>query len=74
MGFSGLLYSGIDEIPVSHFTDTQKCWKVNLIKKAISLPVIFGLLIMDLCPSCDLAILEFKNKNGWGSSLPARIK
>jgi hypothetical protein len=30
-GDSGLLYSRIDEIPVSHLTETEKCWKVNLI-------------------------------------------
>jgi hypothetical protein len=30
-GWGGLSYSGIDEILVSHLTETQKCQKVNLI-------------------------------------------
>jgi hypothetical protein len=30
-GDSRLLYSGIDEILVSHLTETEKCQKVNLI-------------------------------------------
>jgi hypothetical protein len=32
-GCRGLSYSGIDEIPVSHLTETQKCRKVNLIRQ-----------------------------------------
>jgi hypothetical protein len=31
-GDSGLSYSRIDEILVSHLTETEKCWKVNLIR------------------------------------------
>jgi hypothetical protein len=31
---SGLSYSGIDEIQVSHLTETEKCWKVNLIRQS----------------------------------------
>jgi hypothetical protein len=31
---SGLSYSGIDEIPVSHLTETEKCRKVNLIRQS----------------------------------------
>jgi hypothetical protein len=30
-GYSGLSYSGIDEIPVSHLTETEKGRKVDLI-------------------------------------------
>jgi hypothetical protein len=33
-GYSGLSYSGIDEIPVSHHTETEKCRKVNLIRQS----------------------------------------
>jgi hypothetical protein len=33
-GDGGLSYSGIDEIPVSHLTETEKCRKVNLIKQS----------------------------------------
>jgi hypothetical protein len=33
-GDSGLSYSGIDEIPLSHLTETEKCRKVNLIKQS----------------------------------------
>ncbi len=33
-GDSGLSYSGIDEIPVSHLTETEKCQKVNLIRQS----------------------------------------
>jgi hypothetical protein len=33
-GDKGLLYSGIDEIPVSHLTKTEKFRKVNLIRKS----------------------------------------
>jgi hypothetical protein len=29
-----LSYSGIDEIPVSHLTETEKCRKVNLIRQS----------------------------------------
>jgi hypothetical protein len=30
-GYGGLSFSEIDEITVSHLTETEKCWKVNLI-------------------------------------------
>jgi hypothetical protein len=30
---SGLSYSGIDEIPVSHLTENEKCRKVTLIRQ-----------------------------------------
>jgi hypothetical protein len=33
-GKSGSSYSGIDEIPVSHLTETEKSRKVNLIKQS----------------------------------------
>jgi hypothetical protein len=33
-GDSALLYFGIDEIPVSHFTETEKCRKVNFIRQS----------------------------------------
>jgi hypothetical protein len=33
-GDSGLSYSGIDEIPVSHLKETEKCRKVNLIRQS----------------------------------------
>jgi hypothetical protein len=33
-GDSGLLYSGIDEIPVSHLTQTENCRKVTLIRQS----------------------------------------
>jgi hypothetical protein len=55
-----LSYFGIDEIPVSHFTETEKCRKE-----------IFKLLKMVLCSSCDGGPLKFKKKNGLASSLPA---
>jgi hypothetical protein len=32
-GDSGLSYSGIDEIPVSHLTETEQCRKVNFIRQ-----------------------------------------
>jgi hypothetical protein len=50
-GDNGLLYSGIDEILVSHLTETEKCWKVNLIIKAIL--QIFKPLNMVFSSSCD---------------------
>jgi hypothetical protein len=31
---SGLSYSGIDEIPVSHLTETEKSREVNLIRQS----------------------------------------
>jgi hypothetical protein len=34
-GNSGFLYSGIDEIPVSHLTKMEKSWEVNLICQTI---------------------------------------
>jgi hypothetical protein len=33
-GDSGLSYSRIDEIPVSHFTETEKCREVALIRQS----------------------------------------
>jgi hypothetical protein len=33
-GDSRLSYSGIDEISVSHLTETEKCQKVNLTKQS----------------------------------------
>jgi hypothetical protein len=33
-GDSGFSYSGIDEIPISHLTETEKCWKVNFNKQS----------------------------------------
>jgi hypothetical protein len=70
-GYSGLSYSGIDEIPVSHLTETEKCRKVNLIGQAIL--QIIKLLKMVFCFSCDGVPLKFKKKNGRASSLPAKI-
>jgi hypothetical protein len=67
---SGLSYSGIDDIPVSHLTETEKSSKVNLIRKAIL--QIFKPLKMVLCSSCDGVPLKFKKKNGRASSLPAQ--
>jgi hypothetical protein len=33
-GDSGLSYSGIDEIPVSHLTQTENCQRVTLIRQS----------------------------------------
>jgi hypothetical protein len=33
-GNSGLLCSRIDKIPVSHLTETEKGWKINLIRQS----------------------------------------
>jgi hypothetical protein len=82
-GDSGLLYSGIDEIPVIHLTETEKSQKVNLIRqshlKNLQAAEIFFYnhvykpLTMVLCFSCDGVPLKFKKKNGQASSLPAQI-
>jgi hypothetical protein len=61
-GDSGLLYSGIDGIRVSHHTETEKSWKVKLIRKAIL--QICKLLKMVFCSSCDGVPLKFKRKTG----------
>jgi hypothetical protein len=67
----GLSYSGIDEIAVSHLTETEKCRKSILLDKAIL--QIFQPLKWNFCFSCDGVPLKFKKKNGQASSLPAQI-
>jgi hypothetical protein len=70
-GDSGLSFPGIDEIPVSHLTETEKCRKVNLIRQ--SHLTNFKLLKMVFCSYCDGVPLKCKKKNGRASSVPARI-
>jgi hypothetical protein len=70
-GDSRLSYSGIDEIPLSNLTKTEKCRKVNLIDKAIL--QIFKPLKIVFCSSCDGVPLKLKKKHGRASSLPAQI-
>jgi hypothetical protein len=65
-GDSGMLCSGIDEIPVSHLPKTKKYQKVNWIRQ--SNLIIFKLLKMTLCSSCDGVPLKFKKKNWQASS------
>jgi hypothetical protein len=64
-----LPYSGIDEILVSHFMQTEKCQEVTLIRKAI--PSIFKPLKMVFRSSCDSIPLKLKKKNRLASSLLA---
>jgi hypothetical protein len=48
-GDSGLSYFGIDEITVIPLTETEKCWKVTLIKAILQifkpLKIVFLLLL-----------------------------
>ncbi len=68
-GNSGLSYSGIDEIPVSHLTEIagKSIW----LDKAIL--QIFKPLKMVFCSSCDGVALNLKKENGRASSLPEQI-
>ncbi len=68
---SWLLYSGTDEIPVSHLSETENAGKSIWLDKAIL--QIFMPLKMVFSSSCDGAPLKFKKKNGRASSLPAQI-
>jgi hypothetical protein len=69
-GNSVLLYSGIDEIRVSHLTEMEKSRKVKLIRKAI-LQICKAaendfLLLLWWCP------FKIQKENGRASSLPAQ--
>ncbi len=57
----GLLYSGIDEIPVSHIPEREKFRKSIWSDKAIS--SICKQLKMVVCPYCDGVPLKLKFKN-----------
>jgi hypothetical protein len=63
-GDSGLSYSGIDKIPVSHLIlrRQKNAGKSIWLEKAIL--QIFKPLKMVLCSSCEGVPLKFKNKNG----------
>jgi hypothetical protein len=52
-GDSGLSYSGIDEIPVSHLMEVEKCRKVNLIRQSHLTNLKAAENKMILCSSCD---------------------
>jgi hypothetical protein len=69
-GHSGLSYSVIDEIPVSHLMETEKCWIVNLIRQSH----LTNLLAADNAfgSFCDGVPLKFKKKNRQASSIPAQ--
>jgi hypothetical protein len=66
-----LSYSGIDEIPVSHLTQTENCWKVTLIRQ--SHLTNRKAAENGFCSSYDGVPLKFKKKNERASSLPALI-
>jgi hypothetical protein len=65
------LYSGIDDIRVSHLTESETAGKSILLDNAIL--QIFEPLKMVFCSSCDGIPLKFKKKNGRASSLPEHI-
>jgi hypothetical protein len=67
-GYSGLSYSRIGYIPVSHLTERKV--PESQVKAILQ---IFKPLKMDLCSSCDGVPLKFKKKNRQASSLPAQI-
>jgi hypothetical protein len=69
----GLSFSGIDEILVSNLTETEKHWKVNLIRQNHFTKQIFKPLKMVLCSSCDGVPLKFKKEKRLTSSSPAQI-
>jgi hypothetical protein len=65
-----LSYSRIDEIPISHLTQAENCWKVTLIRQ--SHLTNRSAAENGFISSCD-GPLKFKKKSGQASSLPARI-